>query len=87
MAVHRMKAPVIHEGYTEVDDSLRRAASHDGRGRGVSPLTQALLDGKTCQIEEGQSLPDKTLRKNGLRLRYYTNEDGSKVVWAEPLEG
>jgi len=39
----------------------------------------------TCRVAAGTILPDKTLKSRGLRLHYYTDDDGSVVVWGEPL--
>ena len=88
MATAKIKTikPIERGTHQVVDDSLRDLRG-TGRGRGLSQLTQDLLDGKTCKVEMGTvSVPDKTLKVYGFRLRQTTLDDGSKVLWAESLE-
>jgi len=81
----RKKMAQQRNGYEIVDDSLRDAPRAHHSGRVLRPLTQDLLDGLTCRVAAGTILPDKTLKSRGLRLHYYTDDDGSVVVWGEPL--
>lgn len=54
---------------------------------GISPATQALIDGKTILVpgdfKSGRYF--NTLRRNGMRLRQHRTEEGM-VLWAEKIE-
>jgi len=82
----KIAKPVQRNGFVIVDNSLRDMAPRHGGGRGYSELTTALIEGNTVEVPMEVSPPDKSLRKEGYRMRSYTTDHNTRVLWAEPLD-